>query len=158
LYNGLGACFAQFNAPAAADTHIDAFSVKGFAADLYAAFVTRMDYHSTGHYTAEGQSTTIVIYLLLNRGVVCYAGGMSDDVAKELRYVGAQMEQVLSEVKAVHELVAAQPTLTDFHRLEDDIAELKGDVKTIKAAVKATNHDLEQHKSMPAHVAHGRAR
>jgi hypothetical protein len=88
---------------------------------------------------------------------VCYAGGMNDEVAKELRYVGAQMEQVLSEVKAVHELVAAQPTLTDFHRLEDDFAELKGDVKTIRAAVTDTNRDLEKHESLPAHVAHGHA-
>lgn len=80
-----------------------------------------------------------------------------DEVAKEVRYVGTMMEQVLSEVKAVHELVAAQPTLADFHRLEEGVTELKGDVKTIKASVTATNHDLKQHKSMPAHLAHGNA-
>ena len=40
---------------------------------------------------------------------------------------------------------------------QQDIAELKQDVSVIKAAVKATNRDLAEHKSLPAHVAHGRA-
>jgi len=87
---------------------------------------------------------------------VCYAGGM-DDVAKELRYVGAQMEQVLSEVKAVHELIAAQPTLADFHRLEDKVDSLDKRMGTVEAAMKATNCDLGEHKRLPSHLPHGRA-
>ena len=67
-----------------------------------------------------------------------------DEVAKEVRYVGAMMEQVLSEVKAVHELVAAQPTLTDFHRIEDDVAELKGDMKMVRAAVTDLSDDVAE--------------
>lgn len=82
---------------------------------------------------------------------------MSDEVAKELRYVGAQMEQVLSEVKAVHELVAAQPTLADFHRLEGDVAELKSDMKTVKTAVGDLSDDLAELRQQsgytwPGHV------
>lgn len=72
---------------------------------------------------------------------------MNDEVAKELRYVGAQMEQVLSEVKAVHELVAAQPTLADFHRLEDKVDKLDGRMDVVEAAVKNTSHDLNEHKA-----------
>lgn len=49
-------------------------------------------------------------------------------------YTGHLLEQILDEVKAVHELVAAQPTMSDFRRLEGDVAEVKGDVKTAKAA------------------------
>jgi len=41
--------------------------------------------------------------------------------------------------------------------MQQDIAELKKDMKVVKAAVTATNRDLKEHKSLPAHVAHGRA-
>lgn len=67
---------------------------------------------------------------------------MSDDVAKELRYVGAQMEQILSEVKAVQELVAAQPTLADFHRLEGDVAELKQAAQFDRNMAARTDHEV----------------
>jgi hypothetical protein len=89
---------------------------------------------------------------------------MNDEILQELKYNGGLMEQVLSEVKAMHELVAAQPTLTDFHRLEDDVAELKRGTKVVETAVKATNsdvadlrRDIVEHKSLSAHVAHGHA-
>ena len=77
---------------------------------------------------------------------------MSDD------YVGHKLEQVLDEIKAVHELVAEVPKMArKLDRVEQDVAELKQDMKVVKAAVTATNHDLAEHKSLPAHVAHGRA-
>jgi Protein of unknown function (DUF2730) len=82
---------------------------------------------------------------------------MSDELAKEIRHFSVLMEDQNKKLDAVLEGISALPTRDDFHRLEDDIAELKGDMKTIKVAVKATNHDLEQHKSLTAHVAHGRA-
>jgi len=40
VYNGPGACFAEFNTPAAANAHIDAFSVEGWAAYVSTAFIT----------------------------------------------------------------------------------------------------------------------
>ena len=39
----------------------------------------------------------------------------------------------------------------------DEFNELQQDVKNIKAAVTDLSHDLEKHKSLPAHVAHGHA-
>jgi hypothetical protein len=95
---------------------------------------------------------------------VCYAGGMSDEVANELRHFNVLMEDQNKKLDAVLEGIGALPTRDDFHRLEADIAELKGDVKTIKAAVRATNRevadlgrDVENHKGLSAHVAHGHA-
>lgn len=80
-----------------------------------------------------------------------------DEVAKEVRYVGAMMEQVLSEVKTVHELVADMPTRGEFNELRKDVTELKQDMEVVKAAVTATNRDLKQHKRLPTHVAHSQA-
>ena len=82
---------------------------------------------------------------------------MSDELAKEIRHFSVLMEDQNKKLDAVLEGIGALPTRDDLHRLEDDIAELKGDMKTLKVTVKATNHDLEQHKSLTAHVAHGRA-
>jgi hypothetical protein len=77
---------------------------------------------------------------------------MSDD------YTGHMLEQVLDEIKAVHELVAEVPKMArKLDRVKQDVAELKQDMKVVKAAATATNHDLKQHKSLPAHVAHGHA-
>jgi uncharacterized protein YoxC len=93
--------------------------------------------------------------------VACYADGMSDDVAKELRYVGAQMEQVLSDVKAVHALVAAQPTLADFHRLEDKVDKLDGRMDVVEAAVKDVSTDVTELRQQsgyarPGQIEHSR--
>ena len=61
-------------------------------------------------------------------------------------------------MKAVHELVAKVPKMArQLDRVEQDVAELKQDMKVVKATVTATNQDLKQHKSLPAHVAHGHA-
>ena len=70
-----------------------------------------------------------------------------DEVAKEVRYVGTLMEQMSHEVKAVHELVAAQPTVADFHRLENKVDDLSQRMGTVEATVKATNRDLAAHKN-----------
>ncbi len=84
---------------------------------------------------------------------------MSDD-----KYVGHKLEQILDEVKAVHELVANVSTRGEFNRLEQKIDKLSDGMEVVKAAVKATNRDLadlsrdaEEHKGLPAHVAHGHA-
>lgn len=76
---------------------------------------------------------------------------MSDD------YTGHMLELILDEIKAVHELgsgvqekVADLPTRAEFD-------ELKQDVRVIKAAVMDLSRDLAEHKSLPTHVAHGRA-
>lgn len=82
---------------------------------------------------------------------MCYAGGMKKSHAEVL------LEQISSDVKAVLELVGAQPTLADFHRLEgkvDDVSQRQG---VAEAAVKDVSRDLTEHKRLPAHVAHGNA-
>ena len=71
-------------------------------------------------------------------------------------YTGHMLEQVLDEIKAVHELVAEVPKMSrKLDRVEQDVAELKQDMNVVKAAVNATSHDPKKHKSLPAHVAHG---
>jgi hypothetical protein len=63
---------------------------------------------------------------------------MSDDD----KYIGHKLEQILDEVKAVHELVADVPTRGEFNELRQDVVELKQDMKVVKAAVTATNRDV----------------
>ncbi len=72
-------------------------------------------------------------------------------------YVGLLLEQIRDQNKAVLEAVgdiqrkvADLPTRAEFN-------ELKQDMKVVKAAVTVTNRDLKEHKSLPAHVAHGHA-
>ena len=62
----------------------------------------------------------------------------------------AKLDAVLEAVGDIQRKVADLPTRTEFD-------ELKQDVRVIKAAVTATNRDLEEHKSLPAHLAHGHA-
>jgi len=63
----------------------------------------------------------------------------------------AKLDAVLEAVRDMQKKVAVLP------RVEQDVAELKQDMKVVKAAVTATNRDLAEHKSLPAHVAHGHA-
>ena len=84
---------------------------------------------------------------------------MSDDI-----YVGHKLEQILDEVKAVHELVANVSTRGEFNRLEQKVDKLSDGMEVVKAAVKATNrdladlsHDAVEHKGLPVHLAHGHA-
>jgi septation ring formation regulator EzrA len=73
-------------------------------------------------------------------------------------YTGHKLEQVLDEIKAVHELVTEVPKMArKLDHVEQDVAELKQDMKVVKAAVTVTNRDLKKHKSLPAHMAHGHA-
>ena len=66
------------------------------------------------------------------------------------------LEQISSDVKAVLELVGAQPTLADFHRLEGKVDNLGDRLDVVEAAVKDVGRDLVKHKQSPAHVSHGR--
>ncbi len=67
-----------------------------------------------------------------------------------VEHVIDQNRAVLEAVGDIQRKVADLPTRAEFN-------ELKQDVKTIKAAVTVTNRDLKEHKSLPAHVAHGHA-
>ncbi len=67
-----------------------------------------------------------------------------------VEHVIDQNRAVLEAVGDIQRKVADLPTRAAFN-------ELKQDVKTIKAAVTATNRDRMEHKSLPAHAAHGRA-
>jgi hypothetical protein len=79
---------------------------------------------------------------------------MSDIDANQF---GVLLEQIVDQNKAVLEAVSdIQRKVADLPtRAEFD--ELKQDVKVIKAAVVDLSRDLAEHKSLPAHVAHGHA-
>jgi len=62
---------------------------------------------------------------------------MDDD-----KYIGHKLEQILDEVKAVHELVADVPTRGEFNRLEQKVDKLSDGMEVVKAAVTATNRDV----------------
>ncbi len=62
----------------------------------------------------------------------------------------AKLDGVLEAVRDIQRKVADLPTRAEFD-------ELKQDMKVVKAAVTATNRDLAEHKSLPAHLAHGHA-
>jgi hypothetical protein len=64
---------------------------------------------------------------------------MSDD------YTGHLLEQILDEIKAVHEVVAGQLTCVEFNELRQDVAELKQDMKAVKAAVKDASEWQAEH-------------
>jgi hypothetical protein len=59
-----------------------------------------------------------------------------------------QNRAVLEAVGDIRAKVEDLPTRTEFN-------DLQRDVKTIKAAVTDVSIELERHKSLPAHVAHG---
>jgi hypothetical protein len=66
-------------------------------------------------------------------------------------YTGHMLEQVLDEIKAVHELVAEVPKMArKLNSVEQDVAELKQDMKVVRAATTDTSHqvhDLERRVS-----------
>jgi hypothetical protein len=82
---------------------------------------------------------------------------MNDEILKELQYNGAMLEEIRDQNKALLEGQKDQASISDIRRLQQDVTELKQDMKVVNAAVTATNHDLAEHKSLPAHVAHGHA-
>ena len=65
------------------------------------------------------------------------------------------MEHLIDQNKAVLEAVGDIRAKVEDLTTRDEFNDLRRDVKTIKAAVTDTNRDLERHKSLPAHVAHG---
>jgi len=67
------------------------------------------------------------------------------------------LEEIRDQNKAILEGLQDVPKRLEFNELRSDVAELKQDMKVVKAAVTATNRDLAEHKSLPAHVAHGHA-
>lgn len=67
-----------------------------------------------------------------------------------MEHVVDQNRAVLEAVGDIQRKVADLPTRAEFD-------ELKQDVRIIKAAVVDVSRDLAEHKSLPAHVAHGRA-
>jgi hypothetical protein len=67
------------------------------------------------------------------------------------------LEVIRDQNKAILEGLQDVPKRMEFNELRSDMAELKQDMKVVKAAVTATNRDLDKHKSLPAHLAHGHA-
>ena len=89
---------------------------------------------------------------------------MNDEVAKEIRHFNVLMEHQNSKLDAILEGQKDQATRADIHRIEERLDVLESDVQVIKKAVKATNsdvadlsRDVEKHKGLPAHMAHGHA-
>ena len=82
---------------------------------------------------------------------------MNDELAKEIRRFNVLMEDQNGKLDAILEGQKDQATRADIGRLEQRLDGLDSDVTVIKAAVKATNRDVEKHKGLPAHVAHGHA-
>ena len=72
-------------------------------------------------------------------------------------YATILLEEIRDQNKALLEGQKEQATRADIGRLEQRLDALESDVKVIKAAVRATDRDLEKHTRLPAHVAHGRA-
>jgi len=66
-------------------------------------------------------------------------------------YTGHMLMQVLDEMKTVHELVAEVSKIArKLEHVEQDVAELKQDMKVVRAATTDTNHrvhDLERRVS-----------
>ena len=82
---------------------------------------------------------------------MCYADGMKKSHAEVL------LEQISSDVKAVLELVGAQPTLTDFQRLEGKVDSLGDRTDVLEAVVKDTSVDVTELRrqsglARPGHV------
>ncbi len=67
------------------------------------------------------------------------------------------LEEIRDQNKALLEGQKEQATRADINRVGQRLDALESDVKVIKAAVTTTNRDLKEHKSLPAHVAHGHA-
>lgn len=77
------------------------------------------------------------------------------EVTTAINQFGALMEEQHSKLDAILEGQKDQATRADIHRLEERLDNLERDVKTIKAAVTATNRDLAEHKRLSADAAHG---
>ena len=65
------------------------------------------------------------------------------------------LEQISSDVKAVLELVGAQPTLADFHRLEGKVDKLDGRMDLVEADVKDVSADVAELRQQSGHARPG---
>lgn len=74
---------------------------------------------------------------------------------KEKDYTTILLEEIRDQNKTIIEGQKDQATRADIHQLEERLDNLERDVKTIKAAVTATNSDLTEHKRLPTDEAHG---
>ena len=75
----------------------------------------------------------------------------------DVNHLSVLMEHVVDQNTAVLEAVGdIQRKVADLPT-RDEYNELRQDVKTIKVAVGDLSRELAKHKSLPAHVAHGRA-
>ncbi len=82
---------------------------------------------------------------------------MNDEVAKEIRRFNVLMADQNSKLNAVLEMVGAQPTLADFHRLEGKVDNLGDRMDVVEAAVKDTSADVAEFRrqsglARPGHV------
>ena len=75
----------------------------------------------------------------------------------DVNHLSVLMEQVIDQNRAVLEAVGDIRAKVADLPTRDEFNELQRDVKTIKAAVTDLSRDLEKHKSLPAHLAHGHA-
>jgi septal ring factor EnvC (AmiA/AmiB activator) len=57
-------------------------------------------------------------------------------------YATILLEEIRDQNKAILEGLREVPKRVEFNELKQDVAEVKQSVKTIEAAVKATNRDL----------------
>lgn len=67
------------------------------------------------------------------------------------------LEEIRDQNKALLEGQKDQATRADINRLGQRLDALESDVKVIKAVVVDVSRDLAEHKSLPAHMAHGHA-
>ncbi len=73
-------------------------------------------------------------------------------------HYGVLLERIADQNRAVLEYVSEMPkVVARLGNIEKDVAELKQDMKVVKAAVTDLSRDLDKHKNLPAHVAHARA-
>jgi peptidoglycan hydrolase CwlO-like protein len=72
---------------------------------------------------------------------------MNSEVQKELRYLGAQIEETNSNVKLILEVLMPMKEKVDrIPHIEARLTSLESDVKIIKVAVRETNRDLKDHE------------
>jgi len=63
---------------------------------------------------------------------------MDDD-----KYIGHLLEEMRDELRAVHELVAGQPTRVEFNELVRNVDGLTQDVSVLKVAVADLSQDMK---------------
>jgi septal ring factor EnvC (AmiA/AmiB activator) len=69
----------------------------------------------------------------------------NDDLDKDIRYLGVLFEKMLDQNKTILEVVGdMQQHITKIPQLQEDIHELKQDMRVVKAAVTDTNRELHE--------------